>query len=515
MHPERDFDLQQAAAPNGRELTEDLGLDALLAAMAGEDEFLLKVSRAALLAQARCDRGTILHRQAVLDDCLRNPQTVRALYGLAVEAFEDRRQRHYYGYLGRFPAGILSGAIGLMEFLVEILRKLRNIGGANAERFESPGFRALFAMLESELGETYLARVEEHLRELRFRHGLLLSSRVDPDAGPGTDHVLRMPSGSGGGWLRQLLRRKPPGYSFRLDERDEAGARMLSDLRSRGLNLVANALAQSTDHVLSFFEALRIELGFYVACMNLHARLQKLGLALCFPEPLAPGGRRLRFAGLRDPGMALCMASLPVGNTVDADGAALAVVTGPNQGGKSSFLRSVGAAQLMMESGMFVAAESFRGEISAGVFTHYKREEDELLESGKFDEELRRLSAIVEHLGSHALVLFNESFAATNEREGSEVSRQVVCALLEKRIRVVFVTHQYLFARAFIGRAGDDVLYLRAERLADGSRSFRLVEAAPLETSYGEDVYREVFDPEQKRPDGSATREPVRAAGYN
>lgn len=515
MHRDRDFDPRQAAAPNERALREDLGLDALLSAMAGEDEFLLKVARAALLAQARCDRDTILRRQAVLGDCLRNPRTVRALYGLASEAFETRRQRYFYGYLGRYPGGILSGAVGLMDMLIEILRRLRNVGTAAATQFESTGFRALFSMLEEELSEAYLRRVEEHLRALRFKHGLLLSARVDPDAGPGIDHVLRKPNDPGGGWLQRLLRVRPPGHSFRLHGRDEAGARILSDLRNRGLNLVANALAQSAEHVLSFFEALRAELGFYVACMNLHARLHELGLAQCFPEPWTPGGRTLRFTGLRDPGMALYMGASPVGNTVDADGAALAVVTGPNQGGKSSFLRSVGAAQLMMDCGMFVAAESFSGEISSGVFTHYKREEDEKLNSGKFDEELGRLSAIVDQIGPNALVLFNESFAATNEREGSEVSRQIVSALLEKGIRIVFVTHQYPFARSFVGRAADDVRFLRAERLADGSRTFRIVEGEPLETSYGEDVCREVFGPEEERPDTPAMREPLRAAGYN
>ena len=83
--------------------------------------------------------GAILHRQAVLGDCLRNPQTVQTLYGLALKAFEDRRQRYYYGYLGRYPGGILSGAIGLMDLLVEILRKIRDIGSASAKRFESTG----------------------------------------------------------------------------------------------------------------------------------------------------------------------------------------------------------------------------------------------------------------------------------------------------------------------------------------------------------------------------------------
>jgi len=512
MHPDRDFDPRQAPAPNERALREDLGLDAALAAMAGGDDFLLGVARAALLAQARCGRDAILHRQAVLGDCLRHPQTVRALYGIALEAFERRRLGYFYSYLGQYPGGILSGAVGLMDMLVEILRKLRDLAAANAGGFESVGFRALFAMLQAELSEDYLARVEEHLSALRFKHGMLVSARVDPGGGPGTGHVLRKPNDPGGGWLQRLLRRSPPGYSFRLHERDEAGARILSDMRNRGLNLVANALAQSAEHVFGFFEALRNELGFFIACMNLHARLRGLGLEVCFPEPAQQGGRALCFAGLRDPGMALHMGSTPVGNALEADGKDLAIVTGPNQGGKSSFLRALGAAQLMLECGMFVAAKSFRGELSAGVFTHYKREEDETMKSGKFDEELARLSGMVEQLGQHAMVLFNESFAATNEREGSEVARQVVCALLEKRIKVVFVTHQYQLAQSFAGRAADDVIFLRAERRADGARTFRIVAGEPLETSYGEDVYREVFGAEEALLDATAQRAPMRAS---
>ena len=87
-----------------------------------------------------------------------------------------------------------------------------------------------------------------------------------------------------------------------------------------------------------------------------------------------------------------------VGNDIDADGKSLVMITGANQGGKSTFLRSVGVAQLMMQSGMFVGGESLRANVCEGVFTHYKREEDEALESGKLDEELARMSEIADHI---------------------------------------------------------------------------------------------------------------------
>ena len=91
------------------------------------------------------------------------------------------------------------------------------------------------------------------------------------------------------------------------------------------------------------------------------------------------------------------------------------------------------------------------------------------------------------------MVLFNESFAATNEREGSEIARQIVSALLEKRIKVFYVTHLYDFAHVFYDKGMENVIFLRAERQADGVRTFKLIGGEPLQTSYGEDLYNEIF----------------------
>ena len=172
------------------------------------------------------------------------------------------------------------------------------------------------------------------------------------------------------------------------------------------------------------------------------------------------------------------------------------MITGANQGGKSTFLRSVGVAHLMLESGMFVAAESFTAAISAGVITHYRREEDASMQSGKLDEELRRMRSIADAIAPGCLLLCNESFAATNEREGSEIARQVVRALVERGVRVFFVTHLYDLAHGLSVDPPAPALFLRAGRESGGERSFRLVEGEPLPTSYGEDAYRRVFGAE-------------------
>ena len=148
----------------------------------------------------------------------------------------------------------------------------------------------------------------------------------------------------------------------------------------------------------------------------------------------------------------------------------------------------------MMQCGMFVPAQTFCSNLCDGLFTHYKREEDTTMRSGKFDEELRRMSDMADHLRPNAMVLFNESFAATNEREGSEVAHHIIQALLDKRVKIFFVTHLYAFARRFYDSGLDNAIFLRAERRADGQRTFKLIKGEPLQTSYAKDLYGTIFE---------------------
>jgi DNA mismatch repair ATPase MutS len=115
------------------------------------------------------------------------------------------------------------------------------------------------------------------------------------------------------------------------------------------------------------------------------------------------------------------------------------------------------------------------------------------MRSGKLDEELSRMSEIIDHITIHPMVLFNESFAATNEREGSEIARQIVSALLDRRVRMICVTHLYELAHGFYQRNAGNVLFLRADRQTDGARTYKLAEGGPLETSFGEDLYNSIF----------------------
>ncbi len=492
LYPGRDFDPSQPLPANAEDITRDLALDTLFEAMAGGDAFLYQVARQVVLANV-ADIATITHRQEILRDCLAHPDVVRQIYQIPLEFLERKRKQWLWISLRHSSAStILSGSRHLLEASVDLLRRLRRIADEHIERFAAPGFRRFFGMIQRELDDDYLETVEKHLRQLRFPQGVLLSAQLG-EGNEGAGYLLCKPNDARGNWFQRLLASDSPTYSYTLHPRDDAGARVLGELRDRGLARVANAVAQAAEHIESFFNVLRFELAFYIGCLNLAGRLAALGEPVTFPQPAPADERRFSCVGLYDATLALTMGQRVVGNDIAADGRSLVIITGPNQGGKTTFLRSAGLAQLMMQSGMFVAAESYSANLHTGLSTHFRREEDRAMESGKFEEELKRFSALVAHLAPNATLLLNESFAATNEREGSEIARQIMSALLRKGIKVFYVTHLYEFARYFYEREPDNVIFLRAERLPDGTRTFRLREDRPLETGFGIDLYREVF----------------------
>ncbi len=498
MYRDRDFGPDKYPQ-NATALVQDLELDTLFAGMAARDTFLLEVAKDAVLQSLR-DPDEILYRQHILADCMKQPDIVRGMYDIAIEAIE--RERKIWGWMSvRYPEGTLHRSIEVLHIFVDLLKRLKRIADEHGAQFRSEGFTRLFEMFVTELDDEYIRMVEDHLQRLAFNNGILLSAELGKGQ-KGINYVLRQQPDTRQtwiervqSWLRQLTGSNGSGYVYEIADRDEGGFRALSELRSEGIAKTAAALAQSTEHILSFFNVLRLEVGFYLGCLNLRQQLTAKRESTCLPEPLAAGDPLLCARGLYDVCLSLSTEGRVIGNDVAADKKALVIITGANRGGKSTFLRSLGLAQLMMQCGMFVPAESFRANVSHGIYTHFKREEDATMRSGKLDEELRRMSSIVDLITPSSTVLLNESFASTNEREGSEIARQIVRALLESGVRVIYVTHMFDLARGFYLPRMDSALFLRAERLSDGRRTFRLIEGEPLPTSYGQDLYARIFGP--------------------
>ncbi len=495
LNPESAINTEDIVLPKHAEtISADLELETLFTTMAQEDKTIYEVVRKVILGLRTADANNILYRQAVLKDFMATPTLAYHLYQITLDTFAAYRDSLRFWLSANAPSRRLRSNIELMSLLLAQLEKLRDLGASSsASQAHSQGLKSLFKKLQDDFSQATLAQLHATNAELKFNNGMAVSAGLG-SGNRGKNYVLQTPIPSKT-WREKILSRCPAdkGFTFTISQRDESGLTALTELRDHIVEPVATVMDAAVQNLLQFFAGLRDEVAFYVGALHLRDALESRAYGYCFPSPVSGGEPSLNAIGLYDPSLALTMHEPVIANDLQAEHKALLVITGANRGGKTTFLRTLGISQLLLQSGLFVPAQHFEGSLCAEVFTHFKQAEDQGMHSGKFDEELTRMRDLIPELQPTAMILFNESFAATNEREGSEIARQICAALMENRIRVIFVTHLYSFAEKWYTQQNPAVLLLRAERGNDGQRSFRIFADKPLSTSFGKDVYNKIF----------------------
>ncbi len=484
---ERNADLTAAPPEGTDELIADLDLAPVLEAM--EPDRDLDDLCPAVLFRPLVDAGEIAWRQQVLADALADPALMLTLFDLAGRALQSQRALWMYG--GRSADSLLTKARSGLEALLPLLRELARFAAERLTGVRSAALTELGERLVADLDAAYLDRVAELLRQLRFPDGMTTRVRVRPSGLLGTPELL--PPRAVSWWAHRFAR--PGRVRFELPERDEAGAQALDNLRNDGLYDLASTVNRIHDQLVAFFTQLRGETGFYVGCLQLHDRLTRAGVAVCWPEAAASGDE-LDAEGLVNLSSVVRGGPRPVPNDLVpqpsvAPHLPLAILTGANQGGKTTFLRSIGCAQLLLQAGLFVPAVPYRSSPAPGLHSHFRGAEQDDPGAGKLAEELGRMSRIVDRCRPGDLLLMNESFSSTDELQGTFIAAEIVDALLAHRVRVVLVTHFQRLAVRYLHRPG--VRFLRAERLPDGVRTHRLLPGAPEPTSHALDIFRQVM----------------------
>ncbi len=324
---DRATDPEQPLPANADDLKQDLELDTLLDVMASDDPFLREQAEHGLLGSLT-DPAEIRYRQEVLRDCLDNADAARALYAIAIDALDSKQKTRHFWFRDS-PEQLVAKSVRILEYLTENLRQLRQLAETQRPSFSSEGFTRLFAMLEDQLDEPYLSSIEAHLRELSFRRGTLIAPSSDAaTVAPTTCCESPTSSGCSTGCSHPT---GPPSHSFTLPARDEHGMETLAMIRNRGVNQAADALAQSVDHILGFFATLRAELGFYLACLNLHEQLRAKQQPTCFPDPVRAGTDTFNAEGLYDASLVFHLDGPVIGNDIAADRKRLLMITGANR----------------------------------------------------------------------------------------------------------------------------------------------------------------------------------------
>ena len=515
-------------------IVKDLGLDALFDAAKRdavlgssravysehEDPFLAQTMKKVMCIPLD-KKEDVLYRQEILKDCLRNEEFVGKLYVLASKVLADwdklGRKKSHTGVQDT-KAELISD-IQVLRLLVSGMSDVKTLLLEHLDRLSSRGFLTMYERVNQEFPQDVQESLDKILQDLVFytdtsvkqkERNVFTSNRpriqIDCGLADGLKFGdMKLES------MKTVVKAYTNPYGIMAKLQGQLNA-ILTNCISLYKNPAlqedaANMEYQAVSYVMAccsgvltsfgyFFDQLRFQIGFYLGAINIKYQMKRYLLDYCFPEV----GERdsLHYEELKEVVMSMAQGGKTVGNTGNLDGKILAIITGANQGGKSTFLRSVGIAQVMMQCGLMVAAKRFCSGLYPNFFTHFTRREDSAMNSGRLDEELRRMDQIIRNLGKDSMVILNESFASTTEKEGSAIAYDVVKALKEENVKILTVTHLLSFAQKMYDETGDveksDVAFLSAEHLEDGTRTFKMIPHEPEQTSFGLELFAEIIE---------------------
>ncbi|MBE5877367.1 MAG: hypothetical protein E7290_10835 [Lachnospiraceae bacterium] len=479
-----------------------------------EDLFLMRTMEAVVLSPLETE-AEITYRQEMIKDAFANEELIRKLYAMTDEMLRqwEALGRKVTGKNTKDTAARLVSDIYILKLFVTTLSDMKKLFAEEGAGLTSKGFRGFYQRLCEEFTDEKEGAFRKILEDIAFYTRDSESVRMDtkPRIVLGcnlmqglkcNDFVIEevatkvrlMGFGNVKEKMKEYISTQQP--TAILLKNDQSIQKQANDLEYAVVRYVVSACAPFVLSLNEFFDQLHFQLGFYRAAVNLKHHIRRFCLPYCYPRVVEQN--TLRFEDLKEFIMAIEQRVTPVGNTCDMKERMLLVITGANQGGKSTFLRSIGVAQIMMQCGLPVIASRFESGIFPSFFTHFTRREDSAMNSGRLDEELNRMSQIIDNLEENAMVLLNESFATTTEKEGSLIAYDIVKALVEAEVKVLTVTHLLSFAQRIYQESQEspktNIEFFSAERAENGKRTYHMIQHEPELTSFGMDLYERIIE---------------------
>jgi len=482
-----------------QDIIKDLNMDIIFRTMAREDNFVAMNVRKVIMVPLETP-GQIIYRQDIIKDFYNNQTMLEAMYecvkrqqkALAVYKEETEKNRTRQA---RKAAQIIETLKYLGQGQDDLIF-LSSLLDKNKSSLKSEGLMALM----QRLGSIKLQQIKEKIDDMdffvsgggagytfQFGGGLKIGRAVVNYCSP-VQNTKKKSKKKG---FQKLYDKYIKKNSIQINS-NELLQKDTMHLKEFTIQHILNIFQPYLFQMMAFYNHFTEEIAFYMGVVNFMKRMDELNITLAMPEPQPLGTKDTKFKNLYELSMAVYLQKKPVGNNLALVNNLLLIITGANQGGKSTFLRSYGLAQVLMQCGLPVPADSFSAPVYHQVFTHFTRREDEQLNSGRLQEELKRISDMVNAAEPYCLFLLNESFASTTEKEGSQIAEGILHAFYDKEITTVMVTHLFQLARNLYNNKPDGTSFLVAERKDDGTRTFKMLPGEPGYTSYGTDLFKEL-----------------------
>jgi hypothetical protein len=441
LYEQRGADVDGVAEPD---YFGDLNLDQVLASMiAGREQYALEPFFYTPLPTV----DAVRYRHEVLRD-LERPEVREAVVSFADDM---TRMREHLGQVDKLRYPLQKQAwfrdaveiyCACVQALAEQLaerdvtsRGLRGLRDYLAAYSSSEGFASLAAetaTVKQALGEvTYAIRIRGARVTVGHYEG-------EPDFGAEVEATFaRFKQGATKSYLARLA-----DYA----EMDHVEAQILDRVAQlhpdvfRGL---ADYCARNREYLDATVARFDREVQFYLGYLDVIDRFRAAGLPFCYPQ-VSGRSREVRAEQTFD--IALANKLVPDGGAVVTndfhleDPERVFVVTGPNNGGKTTFARTFGQLHHLASLGLLVPGHRARLFLPDRIYTHFEKEEDIQTLRGKFEDELVRVHEIIEQATEDSVVVMNESFNSTTLNDALFVGTEVIQRILDLGPLCVYVT---------------------------------------------------------------------------
>jgi len=449
-----------------------------------------------ILVDLASNEDTVIYRQEVFNELISDTSLRTNVQKCIIEISEIRDKVNIYkGGPNPTRKPTITKGFDLLNKYRDFINNLPDIGSANSMVLKDINsyFRSIRESDEySNLCE--LVQRFENLDGVDFR--VFLDRDGSPNKMSAMELAVKKPDSKQVPTLLQRLLgigKREEGQSLK----DYSGLNKLGEIIQEYMDKkFIPAINEYTDQITEATTLLE-PLDFYVGFADYFVNLKIRGFDICRPTLLPMEQRRMAVSNARNPLLIEAKSDgkkIVPNDIVNNAEENMFIITGPNNGGKTTYVKTIGLIQLLSQKGLFVPAESADVSFLDGIYTHFISPDDITKGEGRYRNELRRIKEIFEKATPYSLVILDEPCGGTSYEEGQRQSLALLDGFHRLGSTTYFTTHMHLLTKEIDSGRYPAARNLSVECLYDGKEityTYKVLTGA-FGKSFGEEIAREL-----------------------